>query len=60
VLTNGNRELAAALKARGKKVGIFDADLHGPNIPALVGCPAEARSDYEQESRIHVSHTSAP
>ena len=29
--------LAAALKARGKKVGIFDADLHGPNIPALLG-----------------------
>lgn len=29
--------LAAALKARGLKVGIFDADLHGPNIPALLG-----------------------
>lgn len=29
--------LAAALTARGKKVGIFDADLYGPNIPALLG-----------------------
>lgn len=29
--------LAAALAARGKKVGIFDADVHGPNIPALLG-----------------------
>ena len=29
--------LAAALVARGKKVGIFDADLYGPNIPALLG-----------------------
>lgn len=29
--------LAAALAARGKKVGIFDADLYGPNIPALLG-----------------------
>lgn len=29
--------LAAALSARGQKVGIFDADLHGPNIPALLG-----------------------
>jgi ATP-binding protein involved in chromosome partitioning len=29
--------LAAALTARGLKVGIFDADVHGPNIPALLG-----------------------
>lgn len=29
--------LAAALTARGLKTGIFDADLHGPNIPALLG-----------------------
>lgn len=29
--------LAAALTAAGKRVGIFDADLHGPNVPALLG-----------------------
>lgn len=29
--------LAAAMSARGLKVGIFDADIHGPNIPALLG-----------------------
>ena len=29
--------LAAALTARGQRVGIFDADLHGPDIPALLG-----------------------
>lgn len=29
--------LAAALQACGKRVGIFDADLHAPNIPALLG-----------------------
>jgi ATP-binding protein involved in chromosome partitioning len=29
--------LAAALKAHGLHVGIFDADVYGPNIPALLG-----------------------
>lgn len=29
--------LAAALTARGHKTGIFDADIHGPNVPALLG-----------------------
>ncbi|NDJ62448.1 MAG: Mrp/NBP35 family ATP-binding protein [Chloroflexi bacterium] len=29
--------LAGALAARGVSVGVFDADLHGPNIPALLG-----------------------
>jgi ATP-binding protein involved in chromosome partitioning len=35
--------LAAALAARGKKVGIFDADLYGPNIPALLGIRQRSR-----------------
>jgi ATP-binding protein involved in chromosome partitioning len=29
--------LAGALSARGLQVGIFDADVHGPNVPALLG-----------------------
>lgn len=29
--------LAAALSAIGLRVGIFDSDIHGPNIPALLG-----------------------
>jgi len=28
--------LAYALAKRGKKVGIFDADMHGPTIPKLL------------------------
>jgi ATP-binding protein involved in chromosome partitioning len=40
--------LAAALTARGKRVGIFDADLHGPNIPALLG--VRQKRDLEMDS----------
>jgi ATP-binding protein involved in chromosome partitioning len=29
--------LAAALGALGQRVGLFDADVHGPNIPTLMG-----------------------
>ena len=29
--------LAVALAARGRRVGILDADIHGPNVPYLLG-----------------------
>lgn len=32
-------QLALALQAKGQKVGIFDADIYGPNIPQLLGAP---------------------
>ena len=41
--------LAAALTARGKKVGIFDADLYGPNIPALLGIRQRRSLDMTRE-----------
>src|SRR5438067_13491477 len=41
--------LAAALMARGKKVGIFDADLYGPNIPALLGIRQKRKLDLKRE-----------
>jgi Mrp family chromosome partitioning ATPase len=31
--------LAAALAKRGKKVGLLDADMHGPSVPKLLGIP---------------------
>jgi len=33
--------LAATLAARGKKVGVLDADMHGPNIPKMFGLDEE-------------------
>jgi len=29
--------LAAALAAEGKKVGVLDADIHGPTVPKMLG-----------------------
>jgi Mrp family chromosome partitioning ATPase len=34
--------LAAALKNAGNRVGIFDADLHGPSVPKMLGIRKEA------------------
>ncbi len=33
--------LAATLAGRGKKIGILDADIHGPNIPKMLGIDDE-------------------
>jgi Mrp family chromosome partitioning ATPase len=35
--------LAAALKNAGQRVGIFDADLHGPSVPKMLGIKKEAK-----------------
>jgi Mrp family chromosome partitioning ATPase len=35
--------LAAALKNKGMEIGIFDADVHGPSVPKMVGIKTEMR-----------------
>lgn len=37
--------LAAALRNVGHHVGIFDADLHGPSVPKMLGIKKEAKLD---------------
>ena len=41
--------LAAALAVRGRRVGVLDADVHGPSIPRMLGIPTgyglRARAD---------------
>ncbi len=40
--------LAAALAARGIKVGVLDADLHGPTVPKMLGLKGERLHATEQ------------
>lgn len=36
--------LALALKEQGAKVGMLDADLYGPSLPHMLGCPERVRT----------------
>lgn len=42
--------VAVALAARGAKVGLLDADIHGPNIPLMMG--ATGRAHVSDRNRI--------
>lgn len=44
--------LARALAAQGQKVGILDADIHGPSIPALLGLKGRLDSHMVEGRRL--------
>lgn len=44
--------LAIGLSLEGKKVGILDADIHGPNIPQMLGVEGAKISDFSKPYEI--------
>jgi len=47
--------LAVALAQRGLRVGLFDADIHGPSVPKLLGCES-ARIAPGEDGMLPVAH----
>lgn len=43
--------LAVALSGMGLRVGLLDADIHGPSLPVLMGIPWETRPETDSEVR---------
>lgn len=44
--------LAVAFAAQGKKVGLIDADMHGPDVPRMLGCLDESLRWNDQDKMI--------
>lgn len=44
--------LALALRARGLRVGLLDADIYGPSVPFMMGVP-DARPEMAEGHKIH-------
>lgn len=40
--------LAAALSARGSRVGLIDGDIYGPNVPIMLGVQAQLEAENEK------------
>lgn len=45
--------LAYGLALEGKKVGILDADIHGPNIPLMFGVEGEKLASLSEPMKVH-------
>ena len=44
--------LSYGLSLRGYKVGILDADLHGPNVPLMLGLEGTKLNDLSKPYRV--------
>ncbi len=44
--------LAVALARSGASVGLMDGDIYGPNIPLMLGVPADRRPDVTEDEKI--------
>lgn len=44
--------LALALAKKGKKVGLMDGDIYGPNVPLMLGVPAGTRPEVNEEEKM--------
>ena len=54
--TTTSVNLAIAMAKLGKKVGILDADIYGPNVPRMLGVVGEAPEVIGQKVRPIVTH----
>jgi Mrp family chromosome partitioning ATPase len=48
--------LSVALSKRGYRVGLMDVDLHGPNIPHLLGLDGQLRPGSGEDKMLPVSY----
>ena len=44
--------LAIALARSGASVGLMDGDIYGPNVPLMLGVPADKRPDVTEDEKI--------